>query len=370
MSSEARSVTGHLAARAHVLAALRQDAVPHGLLVSGEEGIGKATFVCWVAQTLWCPARSDDGGACEVCSSCRKISSGNHPDLIVVRRGVTTEADNKSRGSQHEITVAQVREQVVAGLGWRPVEASGKLVVILGADDMNDEAQNALLKSLEEPPAGSRLILIAAREDRLLETIRSRCQVLRLQPLSTAELADALPDVDPAWRALCRGRPGLLASLASLDAPALLAAFDAVLAGRVPGSVFAARIQELLRAVGDGGVDADADAALGGPFVRSSEGLDEREAASLAVGVLHARLRDHALTQARPEASTVTYGLAAPSEALSGPNVDWPAAERALLEAAEDVRRHVPGSVCWTALGLSLTMAARGSGQSARDGAR
>lgn len=347
------SDVGHHAARDDVLAALRRDGLPHAVLVGGEEGIGKAAFAAWLARTAWCPARSE-AGACGVCPTCRKVDSGNHPDLIVVRRG-------DDDGSRHEITVAQIRERVVAGLGTRPVEAPGKLVVILGADDMNDEAQNALLKSLEEPPPGSRLVLVATREDRLLDTIRSRCQALRLRPLADDELAAAHPDVDPARRALCRGRPGLLPALAALDVPALTAAFDAVLVGRTSGSAFAARVAEVLGGVTERwgeapGDDEAADDRPAGPFATAAAAPDDREAAALALDVLHARLRDHAVTEARPDAATATYGLVPRPDGLSRP---WPAIERAVLEAAEDVRRHVPAPVVWTTLGLSLTMEGR-----------
>lgn len=361
MSSDA---LGHHAARSDVLAGLERGALPHALLVCGEDGIGKTSFAGWLVRTAWCP---DVGatGACGVCATCRKVDSGNHPDLIVVRRG-GAEGDEPGggRASRHEITVSQVRELIVAGLGFRPVEAPGKAVVVLGADDMNDEAQNALLKSLEEPPSGSRLVLVATREDRLLDTIRSRCQTLRLAPLSDDELEAARPEVDPAWRALCRGRPGLLPALAALDVPALLSAFDAVLAGRVPGSAFAARVAEVLAGVGarwkdlHGEGDDDEDRPAG-PFAAARTAPDERGAAALALDLLHARLRDHALAEAGSPTPAATWGMVPRPEGGGGPDGPgrpWDALERALLEATEDIRRHVPAPVVWTALGLSLTI--------------
>jgi len=116
------------------------------------------------------PARSPNGralAACGRCSTCRRIASRSHPDVLWVR------PQNKMR----QIDVDQSRE-VIHQLSMKPTEAQHKVAIFVGADRMNASAANAFLKTLEEPPAGSLILLLSTEPERLLETILSRCQRL------------------------------------------------------------------------------------------------------------------------------------------------------------------------------------------------
>ncbi len=159
-------------------------------LFVGPAGVGKETVARYFAQLIFCqqesqppesPSVTEKGLVCGTCLACRKIDSGNHPDLQFIRPD----------GSL--LKIGQIRElqrQVI----YEPLEASRKIYILTDADRMNPEAENCLLKTLEEPPAASVLILITANAQALLPTTRSRCQILQFHPMSTQELADILVD--------------------------------------------------------------------------------------------------------------------------------------------------------------------------------
>lgn len=164
----ARFVTrGHDAAAAH-LAALLTDAPPHALLIVGPRGAGAGTLARDAVATLMCGAPVD-GGPCGACRSCRLISSGSHTDLVVI----------SPTGESNTIKIGQIRA-LAAGFALFSVEGGRRIALIEHADLMNEDAQNALLKTLEEPPSRTHVILAAAEDSRLMPTIRSRCAVIRL----------------------------------------------------------------------------------------------------------------------------------------------------------------------------------------------
>lgn len=164
--------------------ALRSDSLPPSLIFAGPEGVGKRLTALALAQAVNClsPVDGPDGSrdACGTCSPCRKIDRGSHPDVVVVAPDEAT-----------SIKIEQIRE-VVGQTAYRPFEGRSRVVVIDGADLMGDDAQNALLKTLEEPPARNVFILVTARPDVLLATIRSRCCQLRFAPVPAQEIAAAL----------------------------------------------------------------------------------------------------------------------------------------------------------------------------------
>jgi DNA polymerase III delta' subunit len=313
MSSPADGdLAGHEELRRALLSALRRSALPHALLLTGEAGLGKRRLAQWLAAARWCAAEPPP---CLTCRSCRLVATGNHPDLHVLVRNPPKEQDPDELGSRHEITVDQVRRGLIPALGVRPLEGRGRTVIIDGADELNEAAQNALLKTLEEPPHGTLLLLLAAHADALLDTVRSRCQELRLFPLTADALRALFPDADEERLHLAAGRPGRLAELTRLDVAALLRALDEVLDGALSGSAFAAAVEQVVAARADGGAD------------------DEDAAHRLAAEVCLARLRDR---------------LAAGGPAPEG-------AAAALLELATDLRRHIPPGVAWLAAGIELS---------------
>jgi DNA polymerase-3 subunit delta' len=165
--------------------ALSRNRLPHALLLHGPAGIGKATTAGVLAQALNCePAGFVD--ACGVCTSCRKIARGLHPDMLWVepQKGKILLGQisfRKQRGSEP----APPHQPVAQWVGFKPFEGARRVVIIDAAQSMNPSAQNALLKTLEEPPPSSMLVLVTPAPGGLLPTVRSRCQSLRLQPLGT-----------------------------------------------------------------------------------------------------------------------------------------------------------------------------------------
>ncbi len=310
-----REASDHTAARSALRAAHRSGRLPHALMLTGEEGVGKAAFAEWLIQMRWCKGPD---APCRSCSSCRKVSTRNHPDLIHVCKNPSPEQDPDGWGSKHELTVDQVRRGVLPGLALRAVEGGGRAVILQDADDMNEEAQNALLKTLEEPPSGSLLVLVTGREEGLLETVRSRCQEIRL-----------FEDADLSGQILGTGRDA--ERFQGLDVAGLVEAFDLLLQSQVLPTSFARTVQELTE-----GEDADED-------------LHRR----LALRVMHQRLRDLAFLQGggAPEGVRTTAVV----DAAAFPATETLlAAEEAVLEATADFRRHVPAHVTWVALGHEI----------------
>ncbi len=158
--------------------ALRQDRLSHGYLICGPRGSGKHTLARLLAAAMECT--DPEKRPCGVCAACRKVFAGVHPDVITV-----DDPDHVGVGVD---VIRAARSDVYV----RPNEGRRKVYLFPRAMDMNPSAQNALLKVLEEPPQYAAFLLLAETEEKLLETIRSRCVVLRLSPLPEQICVDAL----------------------------------------------------------------------------------------------------------------------------------------------------------------------------------
>src|SRR5262249_36422333 len=148
------------------------DALPPGLIFSGPASAGMPAMAIAVAQSLNCLTPTGEGearDACGTCTACTRIARGVHPDVIVV-----------DPGESGSIKVDQIRD-VIDRAGFRPFEGRRRVVIVDDADAMPGGAQNALLKTLEEPPPSSVFILVTTRPDMLLPTVQSRCPRLRFQ---------------------------------------------------------------------------------------------------------------------------------------------------------------------------------------------
>jgi DNA polymerase III subunit delta' len=188
-----RDITGHNRTLALLTRSIAASSLPPSLLFTGVSGVGKRRAAVALAQTLNCPAPQHDVAqaepgplilaidACGECPSCRRITRSVHPDVIVIEPDPDT----------GNIKVDEVRA-LNERIGYRPFEARWRVVIIDDADAMLDAAQNALLKTLEEPPSSSVFVLITARPDDLLPTVRSRCPRIRFGPLTTGEVAAIL----------------------------------------------------------------------------------------------------------------------------------------------------------------------------------
>ena len=234
----------------------------HAYLLVGPPHVGKMTLAVNIAQAVNCPER-DGGAPCGECSQCQRIARGVHPDVQVIGVG-SGEEDGPAR---RDIRIDQVRE-IEGFLNLSAYEGAGKVVIIDGAELMNAAAANALLKTLEEPPAGTMLLLLTANEDALMSTIRSRCRALHLKPLARTELERRLvSDYNAA--------PELAARLARLSRGCLGQAVNALR----DGETLEQRDAELerLQEVCSGGLDTRFEyaAELAGRFNREREETKE-----------------------------------------------------------------------------------------------
>ena len=191
--------------------ALREGRVAHAYLFVGPEGVGKRTLALKLAQALNCEGTERP---CGECAPCRRIAGGLHADVQTVA------VEPSEEGPQHKaISVGQVRD-VERAVALNPFEGRWRVVIIDPADAMTTEAQNAFLKTLEEPPPHVVFVMVTARPERLLPTIRSRCRRLdfRLLPATAVEEAlraeGAEPDRASLLARLSRGRVGWALAMA------------------------------------------------------------------------------------------------------------------------------------------------------------
>ena len=176
------SLRGHDRVVESIRRAMTGGRLPHAFLFVGPEGIGKLAFALRLTQTLLCErVPAAELAPCGVCPGCIQVLGGTHPDLLRVARPE----------DKHELPIRVIRD-LCLDLGLKPARGGRKVAIVDDADDMNDEAANAFLKTLEEPPEGSVLILIGTSAELQLDTIISRCRVVRFDPLTAGELAAVL----------------------------------------------------------------------------------------------------------------------------------------------------------------------------------
>ena len=179
-----------------VRAALERGQPHHAYLFAGPEGVGKELAARLFAQAANCEA-AEGLRPCGACDSCKRIVKGSHPDVLFLRpqadlvaRGQMGKADFDAAPSR-EIRVDEVR-QLARRLSLAAAVGRRKIAVLTPADAINERAQNAILKTLEEPPPSTTFILVTAAPDVLLPTVRSRCQRVSFGPLATVEIAAEL----------------------------------------------------------------------------------------------------------------------------------------------------------------------------------
>jgi DNA polymerase-3 subunit delta' len=330
---------------------------PHAVVVTGPAGVGKSTLALDIAAALLCSAEDSVERPCGDCRACRMVGHSNHPD--VHRLGPSGAGGGISIGGRGERGV----RDLVSDLALLPVEGGARVAIIEAAHRMSEDAQSALLKTLEEPPAGTTILLCADDEERLLPTIRSRCTRIRLGPLGIRDVeavlaARGVADAPTAARLarITDGRPGHAIAFALAPAAAtirgeiarnLLDLLGAGLTTRLSGiRELAGRAAELGRELDAGAERASTVDAGDAPAVR---GRGSRAAAG-SRGVR------------RPAANVEV----AAEPAADGSEVP-PGAPAARVPAAERRRAALLLVGIWRSVLRDLALAGRGATASIRD---
>ena len=338
-------VRGHDRVRGILARALERDRLPPALLFAGPDGVGKKTLALAVAQAALCE-KAPAPEPCGACRPCRGVSAAVapgrleerrreadrhpdedvwrnfrlHPDLVLAEGWWLTRTGRPR--AEPEIRVDQVRD-LIGEIAGAPFEARRRVFVVDDAHTMNEAAQNALLKSLEEPPPRSHVILVSSAPQGLRQTIRSRCQRVRFGPLPRGTVASFLAEREGLPEAEARAR-----------------------AARAGGSVGAAlsfesedyaRMRESLLGLLERGPGLDPIGRM-----EAAEALEQEEDPSLLLTTLRSLLRDLAALRAGAgPAALVNADAAERLAALAA----GPLGSRAVLvaERAEDARRALRG---------------------------
>lgn len=174
-----RSIVGHEDIIKHFKSSIDMDKVSHAYIINGEEGSGKKMLARVFAKTLQCESGASE--PCNSCKSCLQCETGNQPDIIVV-----------SHEKPGVISVDEIREQVLDSICIKPYSSKYKIYIIPDAQLMNPQAQNALLKTIEEPPEYGIILLLTSNLDKMLETVKSRCMILTTKPIRERNMIDYL----------------------------------------------------------------------------------------------------------------------------------------------------------------------------------
>ncbi len=182
-------IVGHDWAVDYFRRSIAADHIAHAYLFAGPAGIGKATLAQRLAQALVC----DRGGIdpCLECRACKRVAHGNHPDVRAISLASQATAQKTDEPRSRELRIDTIREWQ-RDIDLRPFEARRRIFILDDAEKLTDQAANAMLKTLEEPPLYAVLILIAQGPGDLLPTIVSRCRILRLRPIPRSVVAGAL----------------------------------------------------------------------------------------------------------------------------------------------------------------------------------
>ncbi len=294
-----RDLAGNRTVLGLLARAIDAGTLPPSLIFGGPEGVGKRQAALALAQALNCPtpvrpAPWPDApsapplaiDACGTCAICSRIARQIHPDVLVI-----------SPEETGNIKIDVVRE-VLREVGFKPFEARRRVVIFDAADGLLTDSQDALLKTLEEPPPGSVLVLVTAQPGQLLPTVRSRCPTVRFAPLATSAVIDWLMTheglAEPQARAVASVARGSLAA-------AREAASEAE--GQEGYRAAAVRVLQQVSDAGDarGRLEATRDIVGKG----KGSGASERDSLANHLHALAALLRDLAVLATRADVSAV-----------------------------------------------------------------
>ena len=175
-----KDIIGQESIKKHLQTAIKTGNLSHAYIINGEYGSGRQTIASALAKTIQCQSNTDDTDACGVCTSCKQAESHNHPDIKYITHDKTS------------ISVNDIREQLNNDISIKPYSSEYKIYIIPDANKMTEQAQNALLKTIEEPPVYAIIILLTENCDSLLPTIRSRCVTLTMNPVDKDKICTYL----------------------------------------------------------------------------------------------------------------------------------------------------------------------------------
>ena len=175
-----KDIIGQESIKKHLQTAIKTGNLSHAYIINGEYGSGRQTIASALAKTIQCQSKTDDTDACGVCTSSKQAESHNHPDIKYITHDKTS------------ISVNDIREQLNNDISIKPYSSEYKIYIIPDANKMTEQAQNALLKTIEEPPVYAIIILLTENCDSLLPTIRSRCVTLTMNPVEKDKICTYL----------------------------------------------------------------------------------------------------------------------------------------------------------------------------------
>lgn len=175
-----KDIIGQESIKKHLQTAIKTGNLSHAYIINGEYGSGRQTIASALTKTIQCQSKTDDTDACGVCTSCKQAESHNHPDIKYITHDKTS------------ISVNDIREQLNNDISIKPYSSEYKIYIIPDANKMTEQAQNALLKTIEEPPVYAIIILLTENCDSLLPTIRSRCVTLTMNPVEKDKICTYL----------------------------------------------------------------------------------------------------------------------------------------------------------------------------------
>lgn len=176
-------VLGNEHIKNHFIKGIQADRISHAYIINGDKGMGKKTVAKAFAMTLLCQEKGSE--PCMKCKSCIQAMSDNNPDIIYI------EPDKPNL-----MSIELVREKLVNDVSLRPYSYSHKVYIVSEADLMNQQAQNAILKTIEEPPEYAVILLLTGNEQRMLPTVKSRCIKLDMRPLRKEVIKEYLMKIE------------------------------------------------------------------------------------------------------------------------------------------------------------------------------
>jgi DNA polymerase-3 subunit delta' len=321
---------GHTEVLEGLLRAARERRLAHALLFTGPDGIGKFLGAEWLTFGLLCA--QGPGRPCGACGPCKRLRAGTHADVLAIDPDL--EGEEEIRIGRITYREKDSRTNIGDFLSLRPMEGGWRVVLVRDAERMTDEAQNALLKTLEEPGGSTLLALVASRPESLLPTTRSRCVGVAFRPLDLESTAGILHarGIEPEEAALLarwsRGSPGAALALRERGAALLRARIEGVLRGDLDPLAAAAEI-------GD----------LPGEFPGRTPSARARARARTVLDLLLAVLRDLTRARAGADPAGLAHGdLASGGSVASYMEASQAHRERALevcLEARQDVEANL-----------------------------